>query len=110
MDQCKHCEFRGDMKKCIEAECSHHTNWYSVQLKMDLVEKQRKLNQLGDIISGMMMEKDCPNSDNLAIAICTYFSDVYPDDKTESDSGWSYTVDKKYREFIMRLKQEIGTI
>lgn len=30
-DQCKHCTLRGDIDKCLQAECRHHENWISEQ-------------------------------------------------------------------------------
>ncbi len=107
MDQCKHCEVRGDMKKCMELDCSQHVNWYAVQLRL---EKQRKLNELVNVITSMEVEENCPNTDNLAVALCTYFSDVYPEDETETDSGWSHTVDEKYHKFVDSLRSQINHI
>ncbi|MCP4256848.1 MAG: hypothetical protein GY774_04875 [Planctomycetes bacterium] len=38
-DQCKHCEFKSDTKKCLTVECSHHENWYTKQ-------QQERIEQL----------------------------------------------------------------
>lgn len=27
MDQCKHCTYRGDLKKCLDTPCSYHELW-----------------------------------------------------------------------------------
>jgi len=37
MDQCKNCECRGDLGKCLSVDCGHHENWYAKeqQLRID---------------------------------------------------------------------------
>jgi len=30
-DQCKHCDLRGDLKKCKSTDCFQHENWYAVE-------------------------------------------------------------------------------
>ena len=32
MDQCKNCSARGNMGKCIEADCTIHESWYVLEL------------------------------------------------------------------------------
>lgn len=32
MDQCKYCTVRGDFDACLNAECGHHDNWFTVEL------------------------------------------------------------------------------
>jgi len=31
-DQCKHCQLRGDINKCLAADCSKHEDWFAVQI------------------------------------------------------------------------------
>jgi len=28
-DECKYCEFRGNIHDCIDAECNRHESWYA---------------------------------------------------------------------------------
>lgn len=37
MDQCKECQFRGDIEKCEAASCSKHDSWYAKQLQERIV-------------------------------------------------------------------------
>jgi len=47
MDQCKHCTLRGDMVKCLKAECCIHESWF-VKTIMDTSHRDREstLNNL----------------------------------------------------------------
>ncbi len=44
IDQCKHCVFRGHIKKCQAAECSQHESWYAKTLSYK-VEQREKENE-----------------------------------------------------------------
>ena len=37
-DQCKNCELRGDIKKCLAADCFHHENWYA-RVQQERIDK-----------------------------------------------------------------------
>jgi len=43
MDQCKNCECRGDLGKCLSTECGHHENWYAK-------EQQKEIDNLNHVI------------------------------------------------------------
>ena len=49
-DQCLHCEHKGSLKKCLEADCSQHENWYAKkqqwridEMKMLIIDMQATL-------------------------------------------------------------------
>ena len=42
VDQCKHCLVRGDIEKCKETPCQHHTTWYAETLQTELVTLKTK--------------------------------------------------------------------
>lgn len=41
-DQCKNCELKGDIKKCLDADCFQHENWYAKE-QTKRIEKLEKL-------------------------------------------------------------------
>jgi len=43
-DQCKHCALRGDINKCLTADCGHHENWYAI-------EQQKEIDNLRNALS-----------------------------------------------------------
>lgn len=42
-DQCKPCELRGDIEKCLAADCFHHENWYAKKQQELLNEAREKV-------------------------------------------------------------------
>lgn len=40
VDQCKHCDLRGDIKACKASDCFHHENWYAVE-QQRIIDEQR---------------------------------------------------------------------
>jgi len=44
-DQCKHCDLRGDINKCLSTECLQHENWYAI-------EQQKEIDNLRNALSG----------------------------------------------------------
>ncbi len=47
-DQCRPCELKGDIKKCLAAECFHHENWYAKQQQERIDELQDTLTQIAE--------------------------------------------------------------
>lgn len=43
-DQCKHCELRGDIEKCLAADCFQHENWYAIKQQERIKELENALN------------------------------------------------------------------
>jgi len=56
-DQCKHCEYRGDMQKCEAADCGHHYNWYVNELRSKLAKAERSLTLGGYVDNGAELWK-----------------------------------------------------
>ena len=51
-DQCGNCDLKGNIKKCLEADCFQHENWYAK-------EQQKRINGLEAqvlALEEMMME------------------------------------------------------
>ena len=46
-DQCKHCEYRGELKNCRAADCFHHESWYAQQQQraLDELKKLRPMSE-----------------------------------------------------------------
>lgn len=40
MDQCKHCQLRGDMVKCYQEDCTIHDSWYVKELLKHIEQLQ----------------------------------------------------------------------
>lgn len=65
---------------------------------------QTSLNRIG----GVDLE-DCPGSDNLAIALATYFSGHIdrPDPDPDTEDGWGEWVLAKTNEALRRIAEEV---
>ncbi len=44
MDQCKHCEARGDQVWCSSLPCTHHETWYATELRKELADRQGSMD------------------------------------------------------------------
>jgi hypothetical protein len=56
VDQCKHCVFRGDIKKCQAAECSQHESWYAKTLSYK-VERLKEENEAQEMVMDLLMAR-----------------------------------------------------
>jgi len=43
MDQCKHCQLRGDMVKCFQEDCTIHESWYVLEILEHIKELTEQL-------------------------------------------------------------------
>ena len=41
-DQCKHCRYRGDLRKCGGVECFTHESWYVRELEREITAAYRR--------------------------------------------------------------------
>ena len=46
-DQCKHCDLKGNLSGCKEANCSQHENWYSIE-QQKLIDELQKLRPMSE--------------------------------------------------------------
>lgn len=44
MDQCEHCEARGDLVRCSSLPCTHHETWYVTELRRELADRQGSMD------------------------------------------------------------------
>jgi hypothetical protein len=56
MDQCEHCQVRGDLEKCLATNCSYHEVWMVQELKRvtknEIITLQSIIDWIIDIIDG----------------------------------------------------------
>ena len=45
-DQCMHCECKGNLKRCLSTDCSHHETWYAKKQQAKIVELESKIKRL----------------------------------------------------------------
>ena len=45
-DQCNNCSLKGDIKKCLAADCFHHENWHAK-------EQQKRIEELEEIVNAV---------------------------------------------------------
>ncbi len=45
-DQCRHCTYRGDLKKCKSVPCAQHENWYSIEQQKLIYALQNQVEEL----------------------------------------------------------------
>jgi len=51
VDQCKHCDLRGDINACLFSECFHHENWMAKQQAERIKALEDKVQSLTTLIS-----------------------------------------------------------
>lgn len=45
LDQCEHCETKGNLEKCELRVCVHHQTWYSRALKQQSIYLEKELEE-----------------------------------------------------------------
>ena len=45
-DQCKHCDLRGDLKKCKSTDCFQHESWYAVEQQKVIEQLEAKIDAI----------------------------------------------------------------
>lgn len=64
-DQCKSCEYKGKLKRCEQADCHHHENWYAKELKARVVELEKVVDAAKKNMSfdagQYIYDKECGN-------------------------------------------------
>jgi len=60
-DQCKNCELRGNIKGCLETECSNHENWYAIEQQILIDNLRDKLRCLKPFVEFSKEQLDLPD-------------------------------------------------
>jgi len=68
MDQCKTCSARGNMKKCIEADCTIHESWYV----LELIKQLQNTSSNKKYTAPQATPKSCPGCNKVATIDCLY--------------------------------------
>ena len=48
-DQCKHCILRGNLKECLQQDCSKHEDWVNTEL-LNIIEENNRVLAIVDKI------------------------------------------------------------
>jgi hypothetical protein len=46
MDNCQHCQVRGDLTKCQDIPCNHHASWYAQELEQEIIKLKELLKRV----------------------------------------------------------------
>lgn len=54
MDECKHCEYRGDIEKCKSVSCSKHHTWYAEAQQQEIEVLRAQLTECIAALKAML--------------------------------------------------------